>query len=180
MINLIPKEEKNKLITIFYFKIVTLFFVMTGFIALVITVAILPSYLLSITRSNVIKEKLETQKAKPVPLSDQETLLVVKDLNSKLTLIEGATKNKFNISEKIINTVISKKMSRIKITDISFENDPVKGKKVSIGGNAPSREVLLLFRRALENDLAFKKVDLPISNFVKGSDIKFYLNLIPS
>ena len=76
--------------------------------------------------------------------------------------------------------IILKKMSNIKITDISYENDPLKGRKVSIEGNAPSREILLLFRRALEDDVLFKQVDLPISNFVKGSDIKFYLNLIPS
>ena len=61
-----------------------------------------------------------------------------------------------------------------------YENDATKGKKVTVLGIAPSRELLLLFRRALEDDVAFKKVDLPISNFVKGSNIEFSLSLIPS
>jgi len=50
---------------------------------------------------------------------------------------------------------------------------------VSIEGIAPSREILLAFRRLLENDPLFKSVDLPISNFIKGSNIRFNLNLIP-
>jgi len=70
-------------------------------------------------------------------------------------------------------------MFNIKITDISYENDSLNGKKISIQGTAPSREVLLSFRQAFENDNTFKQVDLPISNFVKGSNIQFYLSLIP-
>ena len=120
------------------------------------------------------------QKSEPVPLPDQQTLLAIKDLNNKLTLIENAQNNKFVISEKVINAIILKKIPKIKITDISYENDSLKGKKISIQGNAPSREILLLFRQALEDSVAFKQVDLPISNFVKGSNIQFYLSLIPS
>ncbi len=126
------------------------------------------------------------QKDEPVPLIDQETLAVIKDLNYKLDLIQNAEKNKFIVSEKVINAIISKKISNIEITSISYEDDPVKisdngeaGKKVGIQGNAPSREILLSFRQALEDGATFKQVDLPISNFVKGSNIKFYLSLIP-
>ena len=71
-------------------------------------------------------------------------------------------------------------MSSIKITEILYQNDPQTGERINISGKAPNREVLLLFRRILEDNTAFSKVDLPISNFVKGSNIKFYLNLIPS
>ncbi|OGI79117.1 hypothetical protein A3F19_02875 [Candidatus Nomurabacteria bacterium RIFCSPHIGHO2_12_FULL_37_29] len=180
MINLIPKEEKKKKVKVFYYKLVFLFLVMVNLITFFSLVAILPSYFSSSVRHNIVNAKRENQKNKPEPLTDQQTLAVIKDLNKKLNLMEHVVDNKFIISEKIINAIILKKMSNIKITDISYENDPLKGRKVSIEGNAPSREILLLFRRALEDDVLFKQVDLPISNFVKGSDIKFYLNLIPS
>jgi len=79
----------------------------------------------------------------------------------------------------VINAILLKKRSDIKITQISYQND-TRGRKIGVTGTAPSREVLLFFRLALESSPAFKSVDLPISNFVKGSNIQFYLNLIPS
>jgi hypothetical protein len=123
------------------------------------------------------------QKNQPVPAIDQQTLLSIEDLNNKLDIIKNAEENKFVISEKVINAIILKKMPSIKITEISYEDDSLKGqeviKKISIRGNAPSREVLLSFRQALEDSVSFKQVDLPISNFIKGSNIQFYLSLIP-
>ncbi len=71
-------------------------------------------------------------------------------------------------------------MSDIKITKISYQADKAKGGTVSIAGTAPSRDRLLLFKKALDDDNNFTKVDLPISNFVKGSDIQFNLTLVPA
>jgi hypothetical protein len=113
-------------------------------------------------------------------LPDQQTLETIKGLNKKLALIENAENIKFDISSKVINPILLTKTPDIKITNISYQNDSLKGKKISVEGIAPSREVLLLFRQALEDGMDFKQVDLPISNFVKGSNIKFYLSLIPS
>jgi hypothetical protein len=183
VINLIPKEEKKKMVRVFYYKLVVLFLAVGGVSVFIAFVAILPSYFLSSVKNSIINSKLEIQKSEPVPSIDQKTLIVIKDLNYKLDLIENAEKNKFTISEKIINAIISKKIPGIEITSIAYEGDlPNSGKtdkKVGIQGNAPSREVLLSFRQALEDGAIFKQVDLPISNFVKGSDIKFYLSLIP-
>lgn len=167
----------------FYFRLVVLFLV-AGSISIVIAfVALLPAYFFSSVKSNLVNSKLEAQKLEPVPLPDQETLAVIKDLDKKLGLIERASARSFIVSEKVINAVILRKTPAIKITDISYQkdpkNDPNKG-KISVQGTAPSREVLLLFRKALEDDTNFKNVNLPISNFVKGSDIQFYLSLIPS
>jgi len=180
MINLIPTEEKQKRTRSFYYRLVVVFFVVASFSVLVASIAILPSYFISSFKENFAQAKLEAQKLEPIPILDQQTSLIIKDLNNKLSLIEKAEQNQFLVSQKIINEITHKKMSDIKITQISYENDPVKGRKVSIRGSATNRERLLLFRQALEDDEAFSKVDLPISNFVKGSDIQFYLNLTPA
>lgn len=167
----------------FYFRLVVLFLVMGAVSILIAFAAILPAYFFSSVKSNLANTKLETQSREPVPLPDQETLAVIKDLDKKLDLIEQAEGSQFVVSGKVINAILSKKMPSIRITDISYQkdqkNDQNKG-KISVQGTAPSREALLLFRKALEDDSAFSNVDLPISNFVKGSDIQFYLSLIPS
>ncbi len=179
MINLIPKEEKKMMMRRFYYRLIVLFVVMFGFISMILFVSLLPSYFFSSVKKNVINEKLEMQKKESVSLPDQQTLTIIEDLNKKMNLIENAEKNQFLVSQKIINAVILKKMPTVKITDILYEDNSPKGKKINVEGTAPSREILLSFRRALEGDIAFSQVDLPISNFVKGSNIKFFLSLIP-
>jgi hypothetical protein len=177
MVNLIPKKEKKKMIMGFRLRLVTLFLLTLDFCILVTLVVLLPSYFLSITKNSVASAKLETQKLDPALVSEE--LAVIEDINNKLDLIEKAEKNKFLLSADVINAILLKKRSDIKITQISYQND-ARGKKIGVTGTAPSREVLLLFRLALESSPAFKSVDLPISNFVKGSNIQFYLNLIPA
>ncbi len=179
MINFIQKEGKKKMIKSFYFRTIILFLTMVACITLVAVFSTLPAYFMSSVKVGISGNKLEVQKLEPVPLPDQQTMSLVQELNQKLNIIEQARKNQFTISKNVISAIILKKIPSIKITDISYQYNSLQEKKVSIQGTAPSREVLLLFRRALEDDVAFKQVDLPISNFVKGSNIKFYLSLIP-
>ncbi len=180
MINLIPNEEKKKTTKEFYLKLVTVSFLMLGICFIVASVLILPSYFLSSAGENFINMKLKSQENEPVLVSQKDALAVVKDLKTKLGLVENAEKRKSDFSEKIINEIILKKIPNIRITKIFYENNLQTGKRISISGVAQSRETLLLFRKALEDDASFSKVDLPISNFVKGSNIEFFMNLIPS
>ena len=180
MINLIPKEEKKKIATAFYYKIAILFFLMVDFSILLACVSLIPSYFISKSKVSSINTKLENLKSLPLPSSDKKSLATIKDVNNKLNLIESSEKNKFLVSEKIINAVLLRKIPNIKITQLNFTDNDASGDKINITGIAPSREVLLLFRKTLEDSPAFKSVDLPISNFVKGSNIQFFLTLTPS
>ncbi|KKP87181.1 MAG: hypothetical protein UR90_C0012G0007 [Parcubacteria group bacterium GW2011_GWC1_35_8] len=181
MINLIPNKERKEINKCFYYRLVVLFLVISIFSFFVFFIAILPSYFLSSVKNSIVDVKLEAQKNEIVPLPDQKTLLIIKDLNKKLYLILNTENEKFIVSQKVINAIILKKMFNIKINNISYEeNTSLQDRKISIEGSAPSREVLLSFRQALEDDANFKQVNLPISNFVKGSNIQFYLSLIPS
>jgi hypothetical protein len=179
MINLIPNEEKKKMSKDFYLRLTTMSFTMLGVSLFAISIAMLPSYFIASTEKNIIDTKLEMQK-KEISLPNQGTLAIIGDLNNKLNLIANAEKSKFIYSERVLNEIILKKIPSIKITEISYQSDITLGTKISISGKAPSREVLLSFRKALESDVNFSQVDLPISNFVKGSNIVFSLTLIPS
>src|SRR3990167_1469226 len=172
MINLIPNEEKKKKVKDFYYRLLVTAFAVFGFSILIAGVAMLPAYFLSSVRKNLINSKLETEKNQSIPSPDKETLTVVEDLSKKLDLIEKSRNSRYLVSQKVINEIMSEKMPDIKITQIQYRNESIKGKTISISGVASSRDRLLLFKRELENNIAFKKVDLPISNFVKGSNIK--------
>ncbi len=178
MINLLPIEEKKEAKKDFYYRFTVLSFVMLIFLIVISIIAILPSYFISLEKKISINQKLEVQKNEIMPEIDQKAQVIIKNLDEKLSLLEKARKNKYIFSQNVVNEIILKKGSGIKINRIFFENDSLEGRKVNINGVAQDREKLLLFRRALEDDILFKYVDLPISNFVKGSNIEFNLNLI--
>ncbi|MEI7810040.1 MAG: hypothetical protein WCI41_00575 [bacterium] len=179
MINLIPNEQKKKITVNFYYKIITVVFFMFGTAVLVATFLILPSYVLSSIKLDITVQKLDSQNKEPIPEVDQKTLSVLNALNSKLDLLEKSEKGKYLVSNKIINEVISKKVDGIKINHISYDSSATGQKIVNVGGIASSREKLLLFRQSFEDYAAFKDINLPISSFIKGSNIEFNLSLSP-
>ena len=180
MINLLPTEEKKKNATVYRFHVLVLSFEMAGICFFIAGAALLPSYFLSSAKERSALQKLELLKNTPVTMIDQNTLDSIKDINSKISIMEGAEKDRFSVLGRVINEMISKKMPDIKISQITYVNDSKGLKKVSVRGLALNRERLLIFREMLESDPIFSKVDLPISNFIKGQNIDFSLNLTTS
>jgi hypothetical protein len=178
MINLIPNEEKKKKVKDFYFRLAVTFFTVMGASILLAIVGILPSYFLSQVKKNFASTKLSNQSTEPAS-SPEAILSLQKDLDKKLKIVEKSEANNYVVSEKVIGQILIHKMSDIKISSISYQNDS-KGKLISINGTAPSRERLLVFRKSIEDDKAFSKVDLPISNFVRGSNITFAMTIVPA
>lgn len=178
MINLIPIKEKKEIKKDFYYRFLIVFFAMLILLIFISLIAILPVYFVSYEKKISINKKLEIQKNETMPEIDQKAQTAIKNLNARLDLLEKARQNKYVFSEKVIKEIVHQKVSGIKINRIFYENNSLESKKINIMGLAQNREQLLLFRKALENGPFFKEVDLPISNFVKGRDIQFHLNLI--
>ncbi|MFM7088135.1 MAG: hypothetical protein ACKOW9_01185 [Candidatus Paceibacterota bacterium] len=180
MINLIPNEEKKKMATDFYFRISVMFFTVLGLAIIIGALALLPSYHISGVKQELVKKRLELQSYMPLPPASQNVLDEARALNEKFKIIDNANKDQFVVSERIVKKIVDKKIPGIKITQISYKIDAFGEKNVSIRGSATSRDVLLTFSQSFDRDTDFKKVDLPISNFIKGSDIQFFISLIPS
>ncbi len=180
MINLIPSGERKKKVRDFYFRLTATTFIVVGSTILVAAASILPAYFLSSVKKNFSASKLETQKGESILLPDEATLETAKDLDKKMALVEKLKGKSYLLSEKVVNAILLEKMTDIKITKIKYDIDPKGVKAINISGTAPSRERLLSFRRALEQNTSFKKVDLPISNFVKGTNITFSMIITPA
>lgn len=180
MINLIPNEEKKKMRRDFYYRLMVMFLVAVAMSIFIGVIVLVPSYVLSAVKSKLALEKLELQKSEPVPVPDQVTLDAIATLDKKISIIEKIIQKPFGVADRVVSGVIVNKMPDIKIYSIAYKNDDESGRVIDIKGIAPSRNRLLAFRLALEDDDNFEKVDLPISNFVRGSNIDFSLTLIPS
>lgn len=180
MINLTPNEEKKIMIKNFYYRLTTVVFSVLGLTMLIASATLVPSYVISLSKKNFLNDLLNEDKAKELDVLNQQTLAMVSELDAKLSILEKATSSKFIVSERIINEILLEKANNLKVTQISFENIQNQGKIINVRGIAPSRERLAIFHRALANNPAFQKVDLPISNFVQGSNIQFFLSLTPN
>lgn len=179
MINLIPNEEKKKMVKLFRTRLLVVLLMAVTITLFFGSVALLPAYFFSSIKKDIANNKLTEQRKAPLPNFDRDALVTVQDLNSKFKLLEVAQANRFVVTERIIKEIIYKKMPEIKLTQIAYSSENPKEKIVSVRGFAPSREGLLAFRFMLENNPNFKNVDLPISNFIKGSNIQFFLTLSP-
>ena len=159
-----------------------MFLLVIDFAVIIACVVLAPAYVLSGINESVSKSNLDTQSKISLTAVDQASISTAQDINGKLNLVESAENNKFIVSEKVINSIIASKSPNIKITRIVYvEKDESTGAKlVTISGIAPSREELLSFRQALEENSSFKNIDLPVSNFVKETNIQFTLTLRPS
>lgn len=178
MINLTPNQEKKKLIKDFYMRLIIVFFFSLGIAILFSTLALVPAYILARQNINIEKKNMANIKQIQNSKIDEKTLSNIGKLNSRLTIIEKSKNKDFTISEKIVNDIILKKNSNIKIDKFNFEENIESGKTLKIEGLANTREKLLAYRKSFENDPRFSKVDLPITSFIKSTDIKFNLTLI--
>lgn len=179
MINLIPSEEKKRIIKDFYLRVVVVFLVVFSISIFILNLILIPALSYSSIKKNLSITQLEQQKNNPPVEFAFGAENLVENISKKINIINEAQKDKFLVSDKVINKILLKKTPGIKITEINYNNDITKGKSLDIRGEATTREALLVFKNTLERDTDFKRVDLPISNFIKSTNIQFNLVLIP-
>jgi hypothetical protein len=101
-------------------------------------------------------------------------------------VVLDTTKTPYQVSENVLNNILSTKTAGITFSQILFSKneikttDPKKAGDVSIleiHGVANNRDSLRNFKTALDNNPNFSEVNLPISNFLEKSDLIFTVSL---
>jgi hypothetical protein len=180
MINLIPSEEKKKIRKDFYMRVIVVSFFVLGTAVFLSNIMLTPALFYASLEKKLISDQFAKDTNKLTFDLNQANKNAVENLEKKILLIKQAQNNKFLVSENVIDNLLAKKINGILINEINYTKDPNKGNLVNIRGQASSRERLLTFKNSLAQDPNFKNVDLPISNFIKSTDIEFNLVLIIS
>lgn len=175
MINLIPSQEKKKIQKDFYLRFFILVFLVISFAVAISMVLLSPSLFYSSIQKNIVKDQIDNLKNNNVTGINPEYAKTIQDVNDKLKKVNDFRGYKFLISENIINEVIKSKTSGIRITEINYSFDENKGKVLQLRGDALTRENLLFYKNSLEKNPNFKSIDLPISNFIKPTNLQFNL-----
>ncbi|MBI4359007.1 MAG: hypothetical protein HY577_00225 [Candidatus Nealsonbacteria bacterium] len=172
MINLLPAQEKKEILIeqrlklVLIFEIGLLLFLVSSLLTLFST----QIYLQGEINSNEIVIA-QREKEVPATLMQQE----IKELNGELEQVESFYERQIYLAD-VLKDVFQKLPTGSYLTSFSFVRD-LGQKKINLVGFVPSREKLLDFKRSLEADSRFDRVDLPPGNWVSATNIDFYLSL---
>lgn len=169
MINLLPQQQKEEIITEEKFKLVLIF-------GIVILAFLISLSLILFSIKNIIFGQLEIQKIflkeKELKVQKiQEMENKIKDYNLILSNLDSFYQKNLNLTE------ILEKLSKILpqgtyLTNFNFNLSTLQ---ISLSGFCPDRETLLSFKENLEKEEKFEKVYFPPSNWLEPTDINFSL-----
>lgn len=174
MINLLPQKEKALITKEYHLRRLALYLVMLLVLALVAVVLLLPSYVLSLYKKNAA----ELSYIQP-PVNDQEESkeLLSRVNKGKAALSALVPEQPAKLPIELVTLITSLKTDDNTINSIKYTFKPPQSFEVVVTGVAETRQSLVAFKNALEAVPGLDKVELPVSNFAKDSNINFSLIL---
>jgi hypothetical protein len=171
MIRFLPEKNKKEIKIEYFsrvFSVVLIFMILLGIIS---TFSIFPAYIISFYRDISIKSQSASVEANKIDTNEQESL--VKTTNELILFLNQFKNEKPSVQ---MLGVLEKTNKNIKINQISYSKRDSLYQFI-FKGVADNREGLLSFVKDIKLDKNISAVDLPVSDFVKSSDIDFTITL---
>lgn len=152
--------------------------VFVGFVIVIVLVSIaflVPSYIAVSVDEKVKKDELVQLTGSRDPELEKIST-IIQSINKSLGVFSEPLMYT-SFSNDIIAPILNEKTEGITIYEFYYTAIDQTNKTLSIRGDAVSRENLLTFVGQLEKTELFDKVDLPISNLLRGDDVAFSLDL---
>lgn len=171
MINLLPPQYKSELKKEENWKLILIL----GILFLIFLISLI-SILLAI--KFYLQGELELTKAS---LDLEEKSLKtsgIQDLREKIKLFNQNLSKLNNFYEKqtsaitILEKIFKTLPPEISLTSFSWQKNT---SQVALSGFSPNREVLLRFQKNLQEVKEFTEIDFPAQNWIKPTDIEFYV-----
>jgi hypothetical protein len=138
-------------------------------------VLLIPSYILAMTKYNFVRDQVTKLEASQARMGQQKEVdTEIKKVNKKVALFLGDEKNPSPVPSELIFKVIGMKNPTLRLSGILYDVTALRERLV-ISGQAASRDGLAQFVETLKKDKTFTLVDLPISSYVKSTNIDFSL-----
>jgi len=134
---------------------------------------LIPSYVLSVQREKAATARFEVLSASVRKENAAAIDSILLDAQTRLSLL-SRTPPKVFLHEALVQ-IVSVRGSKISVEEVSSTEGEKGIWTFVIRGRAGNRSALLTYGKALERTGIFKKVDVPISDFAKDSDIPFSL-----
>ena len=178
MSNLLPPKNKLALLKLYRKRYVSLAFFSLAALSVVAIVLLLPSYLYLRSSQIVLETEYDT-------LSSYETSTIAAQLAATVTDINGrlaafpATSPASPLIAGMIDPILQVESPAIHIAEFDYAPGITSVQaKISVSGIADSRTDLLAFADKVRNIASFTSVDVPITNYIKDTDVPFTLTAV--
>lgn len=176
MFNLLPQEQNKDTSREYWHRLTAVSLIFILLAVLIGIVFLLPSYLISTARERRVSAEYELLKKSLNNENFDELNAILKTTAERLDIVKKSDEKSASLVRAIAEA-LRRKEKGVKINLISSKSGLGGEGELTISGFASSRERLLSFKKSLESDKIFSKVELPISNFAKFSDIDFSIKL---
>lgn len=175
MFTLLPETEKKGILREYHMRRAIIAFFFLFALGCVTFIFLIPSHLLSSSRSREILGRVEAvQKSTIVADADEiESKLLATNLKLQIFKGGGMERGVSGAFEK----VLSYKTASIRIHKVEFRHGEKEGDEIVLSGIAQNRDALSVFVRALEGEPAFSRVIIPVSDFARDLNANFTITI---
>ena len=169
-LNLIPQNKKEEIIQAGHFRnILKWEFEMAGIVLAFILILVSMNYILKINflsvQNSISQNPKDIEKIEEIARYDKE----IKNINVKISEITKVSRGQLHWSN------FFNRLNEDMPAEISLDSISTQGYRVSLGGNAKTREALITLKENLEKDECFGNVNLPLSNLVDKANVEFQI-----
>ncbi len=177
MFNLLPFAQKKEIKREYHRRIFIVALLHVIFAEVILIALLVPAIILERSREVEFKTQLEHLNLLTAEEQKGSFATFLKETTEKLAEL-SPEKNSTHPSDAVL-LIARMRTEGIRISAIEYQaGDNFKKGTLRVDGKAVSREALLSFRKALEQQShLFTKVDLPISNFALEKDIPFSIGI---
>lgn len=177
MLNILPHEEKKKVLTEYRMRLAIVAVFAVAALVLASLILLVPSYMLAVSKYNFVADELARLEQKQSgPGQEKEVSAQIKEVNKKISLFMGDEKVVPRAPSEVILGIMAAKEPAVKVQSILYDIKPDL-ERIVLSGKANDRDSLARFVETLKKDPSFSKVDLPIGSYVKSTNIDFTLVL---
>lgn len=176
VINVLPKQDKRNIKKIYWARFISTLLNILSLMIILTIVLLFPSYFYSKTKESTADQKLALFNQENPSNEIQSLDQMIKDINKNMLFLKEATP-KYQFSENILKEILTLKTEGITYTQISYNKKNVDLTTLEIKGKAKDRTALKNFKTTLDNNPDYKKVELPISNFIEKENLDFIISI---
>lgn len=174
MINLIPPQEKKKIVIEYWIRVISLWFILISVVLLLGVLIMLPVYVLIGTQI-LVKEAAATEAFERVGSYENVSVDLNRASQQARYIIEESRNHLFS---EYISLFEELQGSSIEIYEINIRRVEKSIGPITITGEATDRQTLASFRDRLLAEECIESVDLPISNLARDKNILFNITVV--
>lgn len=177
MSNLLPQQEKKQIKKLFKKRFVTIIALIFSTAGIIASISMVPTFIYSKDTENFLLNKKAQLAGKETSGLEKSLTEAINDINTRLQVFSDGPII-FPITNTVLDPILKIKSSQIFIDKFTGDIDPKKKGEivVTVSGTASNREALLRFSGDIGKIDGVSSVSVPISSFLRNSNVSFAIN----